>query len=158
MCNLIIHIVPYREELAAYFKDFNIAWLQKYFEVEPVDTLMLNDPKSYFLDKGGFIYFATLNTEVVGTFALLKNDDKVYELSKMAVNDKYLGLKIGNKMMEFCIQKAIELKVEKLILYSNTILKPAIHLYKKYGFKEVLIIKSDYKRANIKMELVIQLN
>ena len=158
MCNSNIHIVPYREELAAYFKDFNIAWLQKYFEVEPVDTLMLNDPKSYFLDKGGFIYFATLNNEVVGTFALLKNDDKVYELSKMAVNDKYLGLKIGNKMMEFCIQKAIELKVEKLVLYSNTILKPAIHLYKKYSFKEVLIIKSDYKRANIKMELVIQLN
>lgn len=158
MDNSIIRIVPYREELAAYFKDFNIAWLQKYFEVEPVNTLMLNDPKSYFLDKGGFIYFATLNTEVVGTFALLKNDDKVYELSKMAVNDKYLGLKIGNKMMEFCIQKAIELKVEKLVLYSNTILKPAIHLYKKYGFKEVLIIKSDYKRANIKMELVIQLN
>ena len=158
MGNSIIHIVPYREELAVYFKDFNITWLQKYFVVEPIDTLMLNDPKSYFLDKGGFIYFATLNNEITGTFALLKNDDKVYELSKMAVNDKYLGLKIGNKMMEFCVQKAIELKIEKLVLYCNTILKPAIHLYEKYGFKEVLISKSDYKRANIKMELIIELN
>ena len=158
MGNSTIHIVPYREELAVYFKDFNITWLQKYFVAEPIDTLMLNDPKSYFLDKGGFIYFATLNNEITGTFALLKNDDKVYELSKMAVNDKYLGLKIGNKMMEFCVQKAIELKIEKLVLYCNTILKPAIHLYEKYGFKEVLISKSDYKRANIKMELIIELN
>jgi ribosomal protein S18 acetylase RimI-like enzyme len=58
--------------------------------------------------------------------------------------------------MEYSIQKAMELKVEKLILYSNTILEPAIHLYKKYGFTEVVVSNSDYKRANIKMELVIQ--
>jgi N-acetylglutamate synthase-like GNAT family acetyltransferase len=117
---------------------------------------MLNDPKSYFLDKGGFIYFATINNEVAGTFALLRNTDKVYELSKMAVSDKFQGQKIGNKMMEFCVQKATELKVGKLLLYSNTILEPAIHLYKKYGFTEVVVSNSDYKRANIKMELVIQ--
>jgi N-acetylglutamate synthase-like GNAT family acetyltransferase len=156
MSNSVINIIPYQEELAVHFKELNIAWLEKYFVVEPIDTEMLNDPKSYFLDKGGFIYFATINNEVAGTFALLRNTDKVYELSKMAVSDKFQGQKIGNKMMEFCVQKATELKVGKLLLYSNTILEPAIHLYKKYGFTEVVVSNSDYKRANIKMELVIQ--
>jgi ribosomal protein S18 acetylase RimI-like enzyme len=156
MSNPEINIIPYQEELAEYFKELNTAWLEKYFVVEPIDTVMLNDPKSYFLDKGGYIYFAKINNEVAGTFALLKNTDKVYELSKMAVSDKYQGQKIGNRLMEYSIQKAMELKVEKLILYSNTILEPAIHLYKKYGFTEVVVSNSDYKRANIKMELVIQ--
>lgn len=156
MTDININIIPYRQELAAYFKALNIAWLEKYFVVEPIDYEMLNDPKSYFLDKGGYIYFTTINNEVAGTFALLRNTDTEFELSKMAVLDAFQGQKIGNKMMEFCVQKATELKLEKLVLYSNTKLEPAIHLYKKYGFKEVLIVASDYKRANIKMELVIQ--
>jgi tryptophan synthase alpha chain len=33
------------------------------------------------------------------------------------------------------------------------LLKPAIHLYKKYGFKEVPLGSSEYKRSNIKMEI-----
>jgi ribosomal protein S18 acetylase RimI-like enzyme len=71
----------------------------------------------------------------------------------MAVWEKYQGQKIGNRLMEFCIEKAKELKADKLILYSNTMLGPAIHLYKKYGFIEVPITKSGYIRSNIKMEL-----
>ena len=58
--------------------------------------------------------------------------------------------------MEFAIVKATELKAAKIILYSNTKLGPAIHLYRKYGFIEVPVISSDYKRCNIKMELIIQ--
>ena len=39
--------------------------------------------------------------------------------------------------MEFLIQFAKNKKWSKLILYSNTKLKNSIHLYKKYGFKEI---------------------
>ena len=46
-----------------------------------------------------------------------------------------------------------KLQATKLILYSNTKLHPAIHLYKKYGFKEVPLANPESKRANIKMEI-----
>ena len=82
----------------------------------------------------------------------MKTGDKVYELAKMAVDENFQGKKIGNKMMEVAIDKGKSLGAEKLILFSNTMLHPAIHLYRKYGFIEVPLENSEYKRSNIKME------
>ena len=151
-----VEIVGYRDEYAKYFTELNIAWLQKYFVVEPIDQEMLSDPKKFIIEKSGFIYFAGFSGKIVGTFALIKIDEGTYELSKMAVEESFIGKKIGNKMLEFCIEEGKRLKADKIILYSNTKLEPAIHLYKKFGFKEVPLESPDYERANIKMELKIQ--
>ena len=151
-----LEIIAYNERLAVNFKQLNEAWLQKYFEIEPIDVEMLSNPTQYFIDKGGYIFFAKFADEIAGTFALLKESDSVYELSKMAVAESFQGKNIGNRLMEFAITKATELKAAKIILYSNTKLSPAIHLYRKYGFVEVPVISSGYKRCNIKMELIIQ--
>ena len=119
------------------------------------DHEMLSNPKAYIINKGGYIFFATLNEKIAGTFALIKISDSIYELSKMAVDEDFQGKKIGNKMMEFCIDEAKRLRAGKLILFSNTRLLPALHLYRKYGFREVEIGDSVYKRSDIKMELNI---
>ena len=150
-----VEIISFKDELSKYFTDLNLAWLRKYFEVEPIDHQMLSNPKSYIIDKGGHIYFSTLDGEVVGTFALLKLNDDLYELSKMAVDENHQGKKIGNVMMQFCINEARKLNIKKLVLYSSTKLKPAIHLYEKFGFKEVPLKNSEYKRSDIKMEIIL---
>lgn len=150
-----IEIVEYSDELATCFHDLNKKWLEKYFVVEPIDQEMLADPKKFFIDTGGYIFFAKVNGVVAGTFALIKVSDGIYELSKMAVDEKYQGKKIGNELLAFCLHKAKELQIDKIILYSNTILGPAIHLYRKYGFAEVPVGNSEYKRSNIKMEINI---
>ncbi|RYD17729.1 MAG: MarR family transcriptional regulator, partial [Verrucomicrobiaceae bacterium] len=41
-------------------------------------------------------------------------------------------------------------------LESNTVLKPAIKLYEKLGFKKVVGRASPYSRANIQMELDLE--
>ena len=84
---------------------------------------------------------------------MLKVDEKIYELSKMAVDPNFQGNSIGNTMVDFCIGQAKIAGAEKIILYSNTVLLPAIHLYKKFGFVEVPLGELEYERANIKMEL-----
>jgi very-short-patch-repair endonuclease/ribosomal protein S18 acetylase RimI-like enzyme len=150
-----IDIIEFRDELAVHFKDLNVAWLQKYFYVEPIDEEMLSYPKKYIIDKGGFIFFAEVNDVIAGTFALMKVEDDGYELSKMTVDEKFQGQKIGNKMMEFAIENIKNLGAKKLILFSNTLLGPAIHLYRKYGFVEVPLENSEYKRSNIRMELAL---
>lgn len=151
-----VEIVEYDNSLAPAFKELNIAWLKKYFEVEAIDEEMLSAPEEFILDKGGYIFFAMIAGKVAGTFALIKMQDGLYELGKMAVEESFQGQGIGNKMLAFLIDKAKELGIKKLMLYSNTKLQPAIHLYKKFGFEEVPLTPSEYKRSNIRMERRIE--
>jgi len=58
-------------------------------------------------------------------------------------------------MLEFCIAEGKRLKADKIILFSNKKLQPAIHLYEQFGFKEAPLGNSEYQRANIKMEVNI---
>lgn len=150
-----VEIIPFSEPLAPRFKELNMAWLRKYFYVEAIDEEMLSHPKQHIIDKEGFIFFAKTDGEIAGTFALMKQADGSYELGKMAVDESLRGKKIGNAMLEFCLAEAKRRGIEKLILFSNTILLPAIHLYKKFGFEEVPVGQSEYKRSNIKMEKIL---
>jgi len=150
-----IEIIKFSDEYSKYFTDLNMAWLQKYFVVEPIDHEILSNPKKHILDQGGFIFFAKVNEQIAGTFALIKINETVYELAKMAVEERFQGKKIGNKLLEFCIEEGKRLKAHKIILFSNKQLEPAIHLYKKFGFKEVPLGNTEYRRANIKMEVNI---
>ena len=151
-----IEIIPFSDNLAINFAELNKAWLKKYFEVEPKDEQMLGNPQKYYVEEGGFIYFAMYKGEIAGTIALLKVNETIFELSKMAVDEKFQGKNIGNKLIAHCLEEAKGLNLEKIILYSNTTLGPAIHLYEKFGFREVVGFKSDYRRANIKMELALK--
>src|SRR4051812_36318191 len=151
-----VQIIEYTDEYSEDFAALNKAWLQRYFVVEPIDEKMLASPRHYFIDPGGYIFFAKMNDKIAGTFALMKVKEGVFELSKMAVYEQFRGQKIGNQMLEFCIKKAKQLKAIKIILYSNKSLENAIHLYKKFGFKEVRLDSVEYKRANIKMEIDIK--
>ena len=138
------------------FKALNIEWLKKYFEVEPIDERVLSNPRSEILDSGGFIFMAEIKDEVIGTFAFIKKRNQIYEFSKMAIDPKFRNKGYGNVMMQFAISFAKKYRWNKIILYSNTILKNSIHLYFKYGFIEVPM-EADviYSRGNIKMELIL---
>ena len=155
-CNMDqITIINFEEYLSSHFKDLNVAWLEKYFYVESIDIALLANPKKNIIEKGGHIFFAKVNDCIAGTVALLKTNDSEFELGKMAVDEKYQGKKIGHRLIEYCLQKSKEYGAKKIILYSNTILEPAIHLYEKFGFRQTPINHSEYKRSNIKMEKLL---
>jgi len=148
-----ITISSYTDDNAQAFHDLNIEWLETYFYVEDHDKEVLENPKSYIIDNGGYIFFALYNGRIAGTVALM-NEPEGYELSKMAVSPNFQGLKIGQHLMQHCIDFAKNSGWNQLLLYSNTILENAIYIYKKYGFKEVALEKdSPYIRSNIKMIL-----
>ena len=149
----MIEIVNYTEGTKEFIKTLNYEWLEKYFRVEPGDVISLGDPQREIVDKRGHIYYARHNGTIVGTASLLRFNDEVYELGKMAVTATAQGLGIGQFLLEYSIQKAKDLGIKKLVLYSNTKLGSAIHLYRKYGFTEIPLEPGHYERANIKMEL-----
>lgn len=144
-------IISFQPQFAEDFKNLNLAWLEKYFVVEPYDNEVLTFPEKYILEKGGKVYFLRENDRIVGTVALMYNDYGELEFTKMAVAEDAQGNGFGNLLLQHCIDEALEMKCENLYLYSNTILKPAINLYKKFGFIEIPVEKSEYARCNIKM-------
>lgn len=148
----MLKIIDYSDELKEYIKVLNYEWLEEHFYVEEGDRISLSNPQETIIDKGGFVFFAKSFDEIVGTVSLIKKTDAVFELGKMAVTKKAQGLGIGKKLMEHCLKFAKEQEIEKLLLYSNTKLKPAIHLYRKYGFEEIELEPGVYERGNIKME------
>ncbi|WP_242087199.1 GNAT family N-acetyltransferase [Aestuariivivens sediminis] len=152
---MTIEIITYEKQYDQAFYTLNIEWLKTYFYVEPYDEEVLKHPKKFIIDNGGYIFFALLKSEVIGTVALMPfQNTGHYELTKMVVQPNYRGYRIGQQLMEYCITFAKVNGLKKLILYSNTKLENAIYIYRKYGFSEVdLEPNSPYKRSDIKMEL-----
>jgi N-acetylglutamate synthase-like GNAT family acetyltransferase/DNA-binding MarR family transcriptional regulator len=148
-----VEIVNYKPEHQQAFKRLNEEWISTYFKMEPEDYKALDHPQEYILDKGGYILIALYKGEVVGTCALIKGHGKVFELAKMAVSPAAKGKGIGWLLGTAAIKKARKKDAKKLYLESNTILKPAISLYYKLGFKKVTGEPSPYERCNIQMEL-----
>jgi ribosomal protein S18 acetylase RimI-like enzyme len=149
----MIQIRPYKNTDAAVFKALNIAWLEKYFYVEDYDKEVLSNPDTYILNKDGFIFMVTEDDQPIGTMSLMKHEKGIYEFTKMAVDPNFQGRGIGKEMMLYCIAFAKAQQFEKVILYSNTLLENAIHIYRKYGFVEIPIEQDvAYERCNIKME------
>ena len=150
-----VKIVDYSPKYQEDFKRLNEEWISRFFKMEPEDHKALDHPQQYIINNGGFIVVALYNDEPVGVCAGLKMNDPEYdyELAKMAVSPKAQGKNIGWLLGQAVISKARKLGAKKLYLESNTILKPAISLYQKMGFRKVAGRISPYERSNIQMEL-----
>lgn len=152
-----IEIIDYEPKYAKDFLRLNVEWIEKYFKLEDEDRRTLEDPDKYIIKPGGAIKLAKYKDEIVGTSALMKIDQEVYELVKMAVTEKCRGLQIGKKLGLSVLEKAKEIGATKVILESNKKLTPAINLYKSLGFKSGQHFgeKSVYERCDIEMEIMI---
>ncbi len=153
-----VEIVAYTPEYQEIFRTLNVEWISTYFEMEESDYKALDNPHSYILDQGGHILVALFDGEPLGVCALIKMNDGEYdfELAKMAVSPKAQGKNIGFLLASAIVEKARSLGAAKIYLESNTILKPAINLYHKLGFKKVAGKPTPYTRCNIQMELIIK--
>ena len=147
-----LQIVEYLPAHQSHFEKLNREWIERYFEMEQPDYEILQHPAEHILKKGGSIFMALWSGSIVGTVALKPVSREVFELTKMAVNEAYQGKKIGRALAEAAIKKAEDSGARKIILYSNTMLGPAIALYRKLGFREIPV-DGPYKRSDIKMEL-----
>jgi len=148
-----LQIIDYRPEYQPYFEKFNKQWLEEYFTVEPLDKWVLEQPEEAIIKNGGKIYFLTSDDKVVGTVALRFIEEGVFELTKMAIDKAYRGAGAGQYLCQAGIDKAREMGIQKLILFSNRVLKNAIHIYHKLGFNEIPVEPGTYGRADIMMEI-----
>ena len=109
----------------------------------------------YFINNGGYIWLAKHDSSIIGSSALIKEHDGVFELAKMSVAGEWQGKGISKLLIEVCLAKARELKAKKVELFSNHQLLAALKLYERYGFRHVEIKDSPFETADVKMELII---
>jgi N-acetylglutamate synthase-like GNAT family acetyltransferase len=153
---MTVEIIEYRDEYAGEFRKLNLEWLDGYHLTESHDLIVLDDPRGTILERGGAIFLAKAGNEIVGSAALMKEHDEVYELAKMAVTSNWRGKGISKMLIEKCLDKAKDIQAEKIILFSNHQLTTAIQLYEKYGFRHIPVTDSPFSTADVKMELNLQ--
>ncbi|APU69338.1 GNAT family N-acetyltransferase [Christiangramia flava] len=144
----------WKPELSEDFKNLNLQWLEEFFWVEEHDREVLGNPEKHIIAPGGNILFVMEEEEAVACVALMKISEGIFELTKMAVKPALRGKKIGNRLLEETINFSKKQNWDELIIYSNTKLENAIHLYRKFGFIEIPMEQNGpYSRGNIKMRL-----
>ena len=155
MCDLEkIRIVEYEPRHAEAFADLNLAWIREHFEVEPIDRQVLSDPEGAIIRPGGAILVAEDSGGVLGVCGLRYDSPGRYEVTKMAVREDWRGRGIGRRLLAEVISHARRLGARQLFIISNTVLAPAIDLYRKLGFVEVpCSAQQEYARGNIELEL-----
>lgn len=152
-------VVPYRQEFRAAFEELNREWIERYFTLEDADREIFSDPQGTIVAKGGQIFFVVEDGLVQGTCAVLRHDAQECEIAKMAVAQAARGRGLGDLLMQAAIRFATETGAHRIVIVSNTVLEPAIRLYRKHGFVPVpLIADPRYRRANIRLELDLEAN
>lgn len=128
-------IVTYKAEYARAFRDLNLAWLEKYFTVEPVHLKVLDNPESTIIAPGGEVFFALEGDTVVGTVAVRALAHGRYELTKLGVDPSAQGGGIGRALCVAVLDWFVERDGKTLFLETHTKLEPAMRLYEKLGFE-----------------------
>mgnify|MGYP000713326977 CR=1 FL=1 len=151
-----VNMVSFTEDVLVFSKNYDFEGLHPLRNYFKNLLSFIGLKKKYIIEKGGYIFFLLENTEIIGTIALMKKKEMIYELTKMAIVPEKRGKKMGQYLMDYCIEFAKNKNLIKLVLYSNTLLENAIHIYLKKGFKKIPVEKNcPYKRSNIKMELLL---
>ena len=132
-----MEIIEYDSKYKQDFIDFNTAWIVDNFGfLEPEDKETF-DKIDEELSKGSMIYFAIEDGVALAT----------------CMHREHKGC--GSAVFEAAMQWAANHRAKKLFLISNSHLKPAIHIYEKYGFKEIKLDNYGYVRGDIAFEKII---
>ena len=102
-------------------------------------------------DGNRLVFVYKINGEFIGEGALvLDTDDPDYTISgqrvyvsRMIVKKEYRGRGIGSEILEFLINKATEMGFSEMTIGVDKDNENALHLYRKYGFTEVLFDGAD---------------
>ena len=128
-------IERYKPEYKQAFHDLTIAWLTKYFTVEPVHKKLLDDPEGAIIMPGGEIFFALTEGRVIGTVAIRALGEGRFELTKLGVDASAQGLGAGRALCRAVIDWFVGHGGKTLFLETHSKLAAALHLYQLLGFK-----------------------
>lgn len=104
----------------------------------------LDDIEAGYIRRGGvFEVLETADGRILGTVGLYPMNEETVELRKMYFAKELRGRGLGKQALQRMIAAARELGFQQIYLETNSVLKEAIGLYRKFGF-----IETDEKHAD----------
>ena len=122
-------VITFEEKYRQDFIDFNTQWIVSNFgflEEHDKETFEKIDEE---IKAGAMIFFAVENDVALATCMAMPMQGTTWELCKLGSN-----------------------KNVRLFILSNSKLKPALHIYEKYGFQEIELEDYEYARGDIAFE------
>lgn len=145
-------IIPFEEKYRQDFIDFNTDWIVSNFgflEDHDKETFEKIDEE---IKAGGMIFFAVENDIALATCMTVPMTETTWEICKLASNKNVPHKGAGSAVFEEAMKWAFDHGAKKLFILSNSRLKPALHIYRKYGFKEIPLDNYEYIRGDIAFE------
>lgn len=149
-----MEIIEYQKQYKKDFIRLNTAWITKYFTMEEADHEILENVDA-LVNAGSMVFFAIEANTVLATCMTVPKDDDTWEICKLAADDRCKGRGAGSAVFQACMDYAISHGAKKLTLVSNHILKPALHIYEKFGFSPIEFKNTEYNRGDVEYEYLI---
>lgn len=150
-------IIPFEEKYRQDFIDFNTDWIISNFgflEEHDKETFEKIDEE---IKEGAMIFFAVENDVALATCMAMPMKGKkenTWELCKLGSNKNVPHKGAGSAVFQAALEWALAHGAERLFILSNSKLKPALHIYEKYGFKEIKLDNYEYARGDIAFEYI----
>ncbi|MDE5908299.1 MAG: GNAT family N-acetyltransferase [Lachnospiraceae bacterium] len=151
-----MELVSYDPKYRQKFIELNTAWIKNNFgflEDEDIKTFQKIEKE---IAKGAMIFFALENSIVLAACMTRPISKDTWEICKLATDEQYRRQGAGSKLFKKCMEYAIENNAKRLFIISNSKLKPALHIYQKYGFIEIKLDDYEYSRGDIAFEYIVE--
>ena len=112
----------------------------------------LNHIDRQYCKPRGSLLIAYDETQAIGCAGIREIDNDIAELKRMFVLKEYQGHGIGQKLLERVIEIAIKLGYKKIRLDTLPNMKQAQHLYRSFGFYDILPYRFNPIEGSIFME------
>lgn len=150
-----MRIIEYDPSYKNSFIQFNTDWIVDNFGVLEQEDIETFEKIEEELEHGAMIYFAIEDDVPLAACMAKPMREGTWEICKLASNKHRAHKGCGSAVFEAAMEWAIKHGAKKLFLLSNRKLKPAIHIYEKYGFQEIKLNDYEYVRGDIAFERII---
>jgi putative acetyltransferase len=149
---LEVKILDFSPEFRDDFKRLNNEWMTAYFGKSTDDHL---DRPEKIIDNGGYILFAEHKGQIIGTCAILKETNKVFEIADMTVTPEFRGQNIGKQLLSEAIERVRKANAREVYVITSSKLTVSLEMFRTHGFRETGFDAetSIYNETDIKMTL-----
>jgi GNAT superfamily N-acetyltransferase len=151
-----MELVKFEEKYRQAFIDFNTDWIVSNFGGLEEHDLEMFDKIDEELQNGSMIFFAVENGIPLACCMSMPMQDGTWEICKLGSNKNVQHKGAGSMVFSAAMDWALEKGARRLFIISNSKLKPAIHIYEKYGFREIKLDDYEYVRGDIAFEYIAQ--